>query len=268
VTTDNTTDLTDQITQDQQVLDQQQGVTDDLNQAGPTNQQLMDRLEATDRQVASLMQQNRGLQSLIDGGLNAIRKDSEAWMDSQMSNLRGEQNREKVLAGLEEDQRALAEAVFGEMDRRMPSQVAPDAAPNTTGQNQLAQQWEPVLQYAETLGITRNDTRIQWNLLAGAGNQVDTNKWPAFRDHLVALRAHDLNPQQSAPSSQNGDAPVQQRPATPNPPVESSSQLPLGNLRTEDDIRDAFIQGRFNSSEDPNGMNEYTKRLSSIGVTV
>jgi hypothetical protein len=228
----------------------------------------MDRLEATDKQVASLMQQNRGLQSLIDGGLNAIRKDSEAWMEGKLNNLRGEQNREKVIAGLEEEQRPLAQALFGEMDRRMPTQPETVPTPVTNGQSGLAQQWEPVFQYAESMGIARNDTRAQWTLLAGAGNQVDTNKWPAFRDHLVALRAQDMNPAQAAPSSPNGDSPVQQRPATPNPPVESSGQVPLGNLRSEDDIRDAFIQGRFNSTEDPNGMHEYTKRLSSIGVTV
>jgi hypothetical protein len=265
VTTENS-DLTDIVTQDQQQLDQEQGVTEG-SEAGPSNQQLLEQIQAQGKSIDALTSQNRGLQGLIDNGLNAIRNDSKTWLDAQINNFRGEQNRDKLLAGLEEDQRPMVEAVLSEMDRRIPVQAEPAPMQNANAQQQLRDQWEPVLQYVESVGLTRTDSRVQLNMMVGAGNQVNYNNWSAFRDHLVSLRAQDMNPAAQT-TNQNGDAPVQQRPATANPPVESASQIPLSNLRTEEDFMDAFIMGRFNTADDPNGMQEYTKRMASVGKSV
>jgi hypothetical protein len=263
VTTDNQEQVVDELGQDQQLIDQEQGITAEVS-AEAINQQLSARMQA-------LENQNRGLQSLIDSGLNAIRRDTETWINSQVGNLRGDLDRERLLSTLDEEQKPVVEALLSEMDRRMPATpVAQPSAPAQNGQQANGQQaivdhWSPVMQYVETMGLSRNDSRVQYTLLANTNGQIDANKWATFRDHLINLYQQDRN---SGTSPATPSQARQQSPATANPPVESPGATPVGTLNNSGDIQDAFIQGRFNSPEDPNGMQEYIKRMASIGEAV
>jgi hypothetical protein len=256
VTTEHTDQPDDVVSQDQQGLDQEQGITVEP-QAGPTSQQILDRITAQDNQI-------RGLQSLVDGGLNAIRRDTEAWMTRQVGDLRGDLDRDKLLAGLDEDQRPIANVLLQEMDKRAPAAPQPTLTATTNGQAQVAPEWIAIQQYVGTMGISANDPRVQYGLITGANGQIDVGKWDSFRDHLIGLRVQDLNPAATASPA----TPRAQVPATPNPPVEGGGQSSVGPLTSGDDIRDAFISGRFNTVDDSNGLAEYTKRMAAIGESV
>ena len=255
MTTDNT-DLTDEISQEQENLDQEQGITADTT-VEVSSQQLLAEIEA-------LKAANRGLQSKVDTGINAVRRDTKAWAEQQiqleLERIKGDWENQQYLASLDEDQQVLVKGMQQYVDKRIP-QSQPE--PTVDNQQMLVEQWEPVVKYVESLGIPRTDNRVQYTLLAAPDNTVDQTKWDTFRDHLVQLRMQDLG----TPAASN--APVQQpvqQPQTANPPIEDRGQV--ANLNTVDDVRDAYISGRFATAEDPSGTEEYRRRMSALGESV
>jgi len=260
VTTDNT-DLTDEISQEQENLDQEQGITADTT-VEVSSQQLLAEIEA-------LKAANRGLQSKVDTGINAVRRDTKAWAEQQiqleLERIKGDWENQQYLASLDEDQQVLVKGMQQYIDKRIPT---PSPQPEATMDNQqaLVQQWTPVVEYVETLGISRSDPRVQYNLLAAPDSTVDQNKWNAFRDHLVQLRVQDLGgnpPASNAPTPANTPTNV---PQTASPPIEDRGQV--ANLNSVDDIRDAYITGRLSTAEDPSGTEEFRRRMAALGESV
>ena len=260
MTTDNT-DLTDEISQEQETLDQEQGITADTT-VEVSSQQLLAEIEA-------LKAANRGLQSKVDTGINAVRRDTKAWAEQQiqleLERIKGDWENQQYLASLDEDQQVLVKGMQQYIDKRIPQPTQTVQSEATVDNQQaLVQQWAPVVEYVETLGISRSDPRVQYTLLAAPDSTVDQNKWNVFRDHLVQLRVQDLgapasNAPVSPPASNNA-------PQTANPPIEDRGQV--ANLNSVDDVRDAYIAGRFSTSEDPSGTEEYRRRMASLGESV
>jgi hypothetical protein len=273
VTQEQVVDPDDTISQDQQALDQDQGITTD-GEAAVIPQSLLDRFEAQAREIAQVRSQNQGLQSKIDNGLNAIRRDTETWVKGQFDGFQNDAEEVAWLNSLDEEQRPVMEGLLKRMDQRIGSVQQPAAQPQIdqqqlVGQQQLIDQWTPVMNYVEMMGIQRTDSRINLGLLAGAQSQVDASKWPAFRDHLIDLRQQDRG---GAPAAKTELAQVAQannnQQQTANPPVEGGGQSTAGALRSIDDVRDAFIQGRFRTPEDPDGRTEYARRMAALGQPI
>jgi hypothetical protein len=227
-------DLTDEVTQEQETLDQEQGISPNA-ETGPTTHQLQ-------AQISALEQSNRGLQSKIDTGLNAVRRDTAAWAQGQIDLLKGDIENQTYLAGLDEDQRLMVQGLQNYVDRKVPStpQTSTDTAASTMAptQQSLVEQWTPVIDYVESFGISRNDPRVQYAMVAAADNQVDTSKFTAFRDHVVKLRAQDLAMAGQPTQARQATIPTLQ---TGSPPVEGSGNVSAGSITTPDSARDAFL---------------------------
>ena len=250
--TDNTGDELDS---DQQTLDQEQGITTEGEggsvPTGPTNQQLQDSISA-------LTTQNRGLQSKIDTGLNAIRNDTQAWAASILNNMKVQQDAQatkEFLGGLDEDQRPLAEGLLARINQQpapQPEQAQPAPVENRTQQIQSA--WEPVVAWAEGMGLSRSDSRIQWSLMADGNQMPDQAKQNTFRDHIIALRSQDLGA--ATPTATSAATPVT-KPQGDNPPIQETTRAVV-DLRTVESVRDAYI-----AHEIP--MEEYKEKMRALG---
>lgn len=264
MTTQENTDLTDEITQEQQGIDQEQGIIQE-GQAGPSNQQLLERLEALEQQNQRLTAENRGVQSLYSKGLNAIRDDMQTRIDDQIASMQGKATRENFLAQLETDEeRDRYRYLFEEIDSNARPVTAPPAeapAVNTPSNTDIQ---EAVFQYVEKQGLSRSNPKINYGVLADT-SLTTQERQARFLISLGEARTAEMGSPAQQPVAQLTQAAQAQ---TANPPVESGRQAPLNSLRSQGEIRDAYIEGRLSTPEDPNGTQDYTKRMAAIGISV
>ena len=237
------TEPQDELDQDQQSLDQEQGITTEGGLGsvppGPTMQQVLDS-------VSALAAQNRGLQSKIDTGLNAIRSDTQAWAESVVGDIRAQreaQANKEFLDGLDEDQRPMAEGLINRINQiQQPApqpQPEPQGQPQTSLTQQVLDAWQPYQEFAERMGVNAGPgTQIQFTQFADANSMPDPNKLQAFQDHIAVLRVQRLGT--AAPAAVPATQP---NPQGDNPPVQDGNRVTGGNLRTADANRDALIAG-------------------------
>jgi len=261
-------ELSDELSQDQQELDQFLDNPSEVLPAGPTLEQLAERITAQEQLNNRLMAENRGLQSKVDTGLNAIRRDAQrdaqAWAEYQVGGLRSELETRAYLESLDEDQRPLAEGLIRrfEQNQYVPQQQLPqeqyqEPQHYQSPQEQLQAAWEPYCQFAEQMGIPRGS--VNWALVQS--NMADANLMPdysrnqVFQDHIASLRAQSLGISQQTVSQ------PQQNRQGGTPPVQSGSRNGGGNLRTPDQIRDAYL-------EDTITHTEYQERMRALGESV
>ena len=101
----------DEVTQDQQSLDEEQGEIPATPQYATS-----DQLTNIQNQLQQLESKNRGLQGLVDNGLNAIRRDTQTWAEQQFSGMRNEMDKKAYLENLDEEQRAVVTPLLNEME--------------------------------------------------------------------------------------------------------------------------------------------------------
>ena len=255
VTDNNGIDPNDPLSQDQQELDQQQGITSEGEvgsvPTGPTNQQLAENNQALasqnqylSDQIQQLAAQGRGLQSKIDTGLNSIRADAKAWAEDQIGGLRADLENKAFIDSLDEEQRPLAEGLIQRLApvREPQPQVNPAEAgvPENVTQRILAA-WQPVVSWVEQMGVSKADPRVNWNLMANENAMPEESRQNVFRDHIISLRSQEVQqPAQVNP---------QPNPQGDNPPVLGGGNAGDGNLRTTDAVRDAYIENRISVTD-------------------
>lgn len=245
----------DEITQDQQSLDAEQ-------EAEPTPQYLTsDQVqEIIGRQTQTILSQVQGLQGKIDNGLDAVRRDTQAWAQQQMGDLQSEMSRERYLSEMDPEQAAFAnnyiKPALDKLERRLDAVGQPPQGQPPQGQPQQAHAndyWQQVYGVVSAFGVEPNDPSVDYSTLQRGDQQ-------AFIDSIT--RARDARVISTYQASQGAPSPSPTTQRSPSPPIEGGGRS--SSLVTEEDIMDAYITDRFNSSEDPNGSKEYKRRMAEV----
>jgi hypothetical protein len=254
MTTDNE-ELADEITQVQGDLDVEQGLT---QQPAPEQGITKADLEMMAR---SMQNQISGLQSRVDNGLNAIRRDSASWLQNSLGDLRGEIGRKNALADLDETQKPFAEFMLNEMDRRVPQAVAPSAQPTPQATTDASAQWEPVFQLVDAEGLSRNDPNIKYSVFSNtsltASQQVSQFYSSLYQAKAAQAAARHVNTPTPQPAAAN----------TVSPPNDSGRRAGGGAERNVDDVRERYLEGKYSSPEDPDGSKTFHAKMLSLGQT-
>ena len=196
--------------------------------------------------TSSYERQVQGLQSLIDRGLNAVRRDTDI-RDQETRNMvlnqQYKEQKEAYLNNLDPMQREAVEPIYDQLQQLQRNQVQIAAQQQIYSQNaQPAQdtsnaEWEAVYQHVESFGLNRSDTNIKYDILSN-NTLNDSQKKQAFNQMLGDLRVqYALNTQQSSTQTPA----TQPDPQAQTPPVENSRQGNNGSLNNMDELLDWYL---------------------------
>jgi len=236
----------DEVTQDQQSLDEEQGEIPATPQYATS-----DQLTNIHNELQQLRSENRGLQGLVDNGLNAIRRDTQTWAEQQFSGMRNEMDKKAYLENLDEEQRAVVTPLLNEMEelRKQNVQQAQPQQSQTQQQaapDQAQQQWEQIYKFVESMGLDRNDPNLLYSALDPTNSLAPEQRSAQFAESVGnAVRAKGGTPPQQ-PSPQQ---PQVQKPATVSPPVDQPSGKAAPSYKNLDDVRSAYIEGKIEKAE-------------------
>lgn len=254
----------DVVTQVQQEMDQEQGTS------GESQPITMDQMRGMmETQARSYQSQISGLQSRIDRGLDAIRRDAQGWAAQQIGDLETRLGRDTFLKGLDSELRPLAETLLNEMDRRTKGtqQVPAEPAPRGGNPTETDSQWEQVYQIVEGMGLKRDDPLVNYAVLTETSLSAQDRQGQFMGSLREAVLKSEGGASPPRPTAKPGPVPPASQVA--NPPVDRGGGRGTGPVyRNADDVRDAFIMGKFNSSEDPSGINEYKRLMANLGFPV
>ena len=236
----------DEVTQDQQSLDEEQG------EVAATPQYVTpDQLTNIQNELQQLRSENRGLQGLVDNGLNAIRRDTQTWAEQQFSGMRNEMDKKAYLENLDEEQRAVVTPLLNEMEELrkqnvQPAQPQPSQTQQQAAPDQAQQQWEQIYKFVESMGVDRNDPNLRYSALDPTNSLTPEQRSAQFAESVGnAVRAKGGTPPQQ-PSPQQ---PQTQKPATVSPPVDQPSGKAAPSYKNLDDVRSAYIEGKIEKAE-------------------
>ena len=236
----------DEVTQDQQSLDKEQGEIPATPQYATS-----DQLTNIHNELQQLRSENRGLQGLVDNGLNAIRRDTQSWAEQQFSGMRNEMDKKAYLENLDEEQRAVVAPLLNEMEelrKQNVQQAQPQTSPTQqqAAPDQAQQQWEQIYKFVESMGLDRNDPNLRYSALDPTNSLAPEQRSAQFAESVGnAVRAKGGTPPQQ-PSPQQ---PQTQKPATVSPPVDQPSGKAAPTYKNLDDVRSAYIEGKIEKAE-------------------
>lgn len=241
---------TDEVTQDQQSMDKEQG------EVNATPQYVTpDQLTNIENKLQKLESENRGLQGLVDNGLNAIRRDTQTWAEQQFSGMRNEMDKKALLENLDEEQMAVVTPLLNEMEelrKQNVQQAQPQTSPTQqqAAPDQAQQQWEQIYKFVESMGLDRNDPNLLYSALDPTNSLTSEQRSAQFAESIgnakeAAVRAKGGTPPQQ-PSPQQ---PQVQKPATVSPPVEQPGGKAAPSYKNLDDVRSAYIEGKIEKAE-------------------
>ena len=236
----------DEVTQDQQSLDEEQGEIPATPQYATS-----DQLTNIHNELQQLRSENRGLQGLVDNGLNAIRRDTQTWAEQQFSGMRNEMDKKAYLENLDEEQRAVVTPLLNEMEelrKQNVQQAQPQTSPTQqqAAPDQAQQQWEQIYKFVESMGLDRNDPNLLYSALDPTNSLTPEQRSAQFAESVGnAVRAKGGTPPQQ-PSPQQ---PQTQKPTTVSPPVDQPSGKAAPSYKNLDDVRSAYIEGKIEKAE-------------------
>jgi hypothetical protein len=206
---------------------------------------------ATKEEIESLraliVAQTGGLQSKIDTGLNAIRRDSEVRVAAQAASMR-EQTFNEILQDLPESQASAMKLLWEQQQASMqpaPEQPAPGSL--------TSQEREEAERFARNAGVDPSDTRIDYASLIDPSISVDERQ-QKFIGSIFATKTP------AAPATPSASDAKASTPETQNPPVETQSGTGNG-LNNVDAVRDAFVSDRID-------LETYKSRMAALGQPV
>ena len=196
-------------------------------------------------QMQPFHSQISGLQSLYDRGLNAIRRDSEEKLqqiqrESQMQ--QSQAKRDQYLGTLDGRERELVEPLMQEMDNMKQvylQSLASQQPVQATQQAPAAQsqdQWEAVYKVVENMGVNRNDTNVNYQVLMDT-TKTDDQKQEAF---FASVRTA-VTQQGQQQATQTPAQPQTADPQSQTPPMENSRQGGAGTHQNIDELCDWYI---------------------------
>ena len=246
MTTDNT-DMTSAIDQDQAQLDAVQEATPQTNSDSMTGE-----IQALKELIAHQNQQVAGLQSKIDKGLNAIRRDSEDAVRKQQ-----EAAAQRYIQQLpEEHQGAFNSMLQANQAYYQENQKLREEAENVVQQpqqqpTQEQDEWEQVYAIPKSLGIDPQTPGIDYAAFTDPGLNENQR-----RDRFFASLRPLIGATNQAPTGQTPEAStsqVQSPPAGGTPAGGASS-----NMRSLEQVQSAYIEGKLSKQE-------YTDQLNRLG---
>jgi hypothetical protein len=231
---------------EESVLDQDQAQLDAVQegttpQAAPTDavtKELQALREDFSRQVA-------GLQSKVDKGLNAIRRDTEEQTKRQQ-----EAAIQQYLEQIPEEHRETFRAIANqnmqyreELSKMETTDIQPE-------QTQVSTEWEPIYAIPKSFGIDPQTPGIDYAAFTDVGLTEDQRRDRFFASIKTVMGSNA--PTQNTATVQTTEQ--VQSPPTSGTPTSSSPS----NLRSEEQIQRAYIEGKLTKEQ-------YQQRLTEVG---
>ena len=245
MTTENT-DITSALDQDQAQLDAVQEAPQSQTDTNPVTEELRAMREDFSRQVA-------GLQSKVDRGLNAIRRDTETQVRQQQ-----EQAAQQYIESMPEEYRPGVEQMlqankaFHEENQKLRDQVDGGEQQPKQPEQQAPNGWQQVYDIATSLGVDPKTPGIDYAAFTDPGLSESQR-----RDRYFASLKPLMGATNQAPTIQAQEQPTPngvQSPPTAGTPSNGASS----NMRSVEQVQSAYIEGKLSKEE-------YTDQLSKLG---
>lgn len=245
MTTENT-DITSALDQDQAQLDAVQEAPQSQTDTNPVTEELRAMREDFSRQVA-------GLQSKVDLGLNAIRRDTETQVRQQQ-----EQAAQQYIESMPEEYRPGVEQMlqankaFHEENQKLRDQVGGGEQPPKQPELQTSNGWQQVYDIATSLGVDPKTPGIDYSAFTDPGLSESQR-----RDRYFASLKPLMGATNQAPATQAQEQPAPngvQSPPTAGTPSNGASS----NLRTKEQVYDAYLDDKLTKEE-------YRTELNKLG---
>jgi hypothetical protein len=237
--------VTQENVEEQSVLDQDQAQLDAVQeepapQTTPTDavtRELQALREDFSRQVA-------GLQSKVDKGLNAIRRDTE-----EKALREQEQAVNKIMADLPEEYQESFQ-MLANQNRQYQQQLSQIQNRSETETQQNSSEWEQIYAIPRSMGIDPQTPGIDYAAFTDTGLTEDQRRDRFFASIKTVMSS---NTQTQTPATPQTTEQVQSPPTSGTPTSSSPS-----NLRSEEQIQRAYIEGKLTKEE-------YQQRLTQVG---
>ena len=237
--------MTQENIEEQSVLDQDQAQLDAVQeettpQAAPTDavtKELQALREDFSRQVA-------GLQSKVDKGLNAIRRDTEEQARQQQ-----ETAMKQYMEQLPEEYREGFE-MLANQNRQYQQQLSQIQNGNEPEQPQVSSEWEQIYAIPRSMGLDPQTPGIDYAAFTDAG-LTEGQRRDRFFASIKTVMSGNTTP--GTPATPQTTEQVQSPPTGGTPTSGSAS-----NLRSEEQIQRAYIEGKLTKEQ-------YQQRLTEVG---
>jgi len=238
--------VTQENIEEQSVLDQDQAQLDAVQeettpQTAPTDavtKELQALREDFSRQVA-------GLQSKVDKGLNAIRRDTEEQTKRQQE-AAIQQYTEQLPEEHRETFRAIANQNMQYRDQISKMETG-DVQPEQT---QVSTEWEPIYAIPRSMGIDPQTPGIDYEAFTDEGLTEGQRRDRFFASIKTVMSGNTTS---GTPATPQTTKQVQSPPTGGTPTSGSAS-----NLRSEEQIQRAYIEGKLTKEQ-------YQQRLTEVG---
>ena len=236
--------MTQENVEEQSVLDQDQAQLDAVQeepapQTTPTDavtKELQALREDFSRQVA-------GLQSKVDKGLNAIRRDTEEKaLREQEAAMR------QYMEQVPEEHRETFE-MLANQNRQYQQQLSQMQNGNEPTQ-EVSSEWDQIYAIPRSMGLDPQTPGIDYAAFTDAGLTEDQRRDRFFASIKTVMSS---NTQTQTPATPQTTEQVQSPPTSGTPTSSSPS-----NLRSEEQIQRAYIEGKLTKEE-------YQQRLTQVG---
>ena len=245
MTTENT-EVTSALDSDQAQLD---AVQEAPTPQTTTDQPMTEELRALREEFVKSQQMIAGLQSKVDRGLNAIRKDTE-------EATRAQQQRavQQYLEQVPEEHRAAFQALANQnlqYQQQLSEQQYGD--PAVEQQPEVSGEWEQIYAIPRSMGIDPQTEGIDYAAFTDPGLSEGQRRDRFFQSIKTVMSTGTTPPVDAQRKEQPSQA-IQNQPTSGTPAGGVS-----GSLRTEEQIQRAYIEGKLSKDE-------YTKRLAEAGL--
>ena len=237
--------MTQENVEEQSVLDQDQAQLDAVQeettpQTTPTDavtKELQALREDFSRQVA-------GLQSKVDKGLNAIRRDTEEQAKQQQ-----EAAIQQYLEQVPEEHRETFRAIANQ-NMQYREQISKLENGTTPEEPQVSSEWDQIYAIPRSMGLDPQTPGIDYAAFTDDGLTEGQRRDRFFASIKTVMSS---NTQTETPATPQTTEQVQSPPTSGTPTSGSPS-----NLRSEEQIQRAYIEGKLTKEE-------YQQRLTQVG---
>ena len=237
--------MTQENVEEQSVLDQDQAQLDAVQeettpQTAPTDavtKELQALREEMSRQVA-------GLQSKVDKGLNAIRRDTETQARQQQ-----EAAIQQYLEQVPEEHRETFRAIANQ-NLEYREQLSKVETSTTPEESQVSSEWDQIYAIPRSMGLDPQTPGIDYAAFTDDGLTEGQRRDRFFASIKTVMSS---NTQTETPATPQTTEQVQSPPTSGTPTSSSPS-----NLRSEEQIQRAYIEGKLTKEE-------YQQRLTQVG---
>ena len=237
--------MTQENVEEQSVLDQDQAQLDAVQeettpQTTPTDavtKELQALREEMSRQVA-------GLQSKVDKGLNAIRRDTETQARQQQ-----EAAIQQYLEQVPEEHRETFRAIANQ-NMQYREQISKLENGTTPEEPQVSSEWDQIYAIPRSMGLDPQTPGIDYAAFTDDGLTEGQRRDRFFASIKTVMSS---NTQTETPATPQTTEQVQSPPTSGTPTSGSPS-----NLRSEEQIQRAYIEGKLTKEQ-------YQQRLTEVG---